>query len=93
MFGVAAKTLSGAEASQLLSRFLALDRDFSGTVDLKELGEAARQVREGGVGGVCRVLCLCGWGGARGQGGRVRFQRRSRGPSIVQKPKATNSLV
>ncbi|KAI8473120.1 MAG: kinase-like domain-containing protein [Monoraphidium minutum] len=44
MLGVAARVLSGSEASALLRKFLALDKDFNGTLDLKELSEAARQV-------------------------------------------------
>lgn len=44
MLGVAAKSLSGVEASEVLRRFLALDKDYNGTLDMKELSEAARQV-------------------------------------------------
>ncbi|GBF92999.1 hypothetical protein Rsub_05835 [Raphidocelis subcapitata] len=47
MLGVAARSLSGAEASQLLRQFLALDKDFNGTLDLRELGEAAKQAAPG----------------------------------------------
>jgi calcium-dependent protein kinase len=52
MLGVAAKAITGSEASRLLRAFLAVDKDFNGTLDLQELAVAAKQVR-----GWC--VCAC----------------------------------
>lgn len=44
MLGVAAKNINGAEASRLLKAFLAVDKDYNGTVEFHELAVAAKQV-------------------------------------------------
>lgn len=46
MLGVAAKALTGAEASRLVKAFLAVDKDYNGTLEFHELAVAAKQVRE-----------------------------------------------
>jgi calcium-dependent protein kinase len=45
VLGVAAKSISGTEASRLLKQFLAFDTDFNGTLDYHELASATRQVQ------------------------------------------------
>jgi serine/threonine protein kinase len=45
MLGVAAKAISGSEASRLVKAFLAVDRNFNGTLEFAELAVAAKQVR------------------------------------------------
>jgi len=57
MLGVAARNINGSEASRLLKAFLAVDRDFNGTVEFHELAVAAKQVRR------CKQHVLCpSWG-------------------------------
>jgi hypothetical protein len=44
MLGVAARNINGSEASRLLKAFLAVDKDFNGTLEFAELASAAKQV-------------------------------------------------
>jgi hypothetical protein len=59
MLGVAARNINGSEASRMLKAFLAVDKDFNGTLEFAELAVAAKQVRWLAWGGVR-------WGGVRG---------------------------
>lgn len=49
LLGVTANSITGSEASRLLKQFLAVDRDYSGTLDYEELASATKQVGK----------CLC----------------------------------
>lgn len=47
LLGVTANSITGSEASRLLKQFLAVDRDYNGTLDYEELASATKQVGRG----------------------------------------------
>ena len=51
LLGLMAASISGGEANRLLDHFYAMDSDFSGTIEMQELAQVAKQVRGGGGGG------------------------------------------
>jgi serine/threonine protein kinase len=59
MLGVAASNINGSEASRLLKAFLAVDKDFNGTVEFHELAVAAKQVCPRGKLGPSSLLVYC----------------------------------
>jgi hypothetical protein len=68
MLGVAARNINGSEASRLLKAFLAVDKDFNGTLEFHELAVAAKQVCVclqraciGRSSAVCQRMCVLCW--------------------------------
>jgi hypothetical protein len=52
LLGLMAANLTGSEANRLLDAFYSMDSDFSGTIELQELGKVAKQVRKSDEEGV-----------------------------------------
>ena len=63
LLGLMAASISGGEANRLLDHFYAMDSDFSGTIEMQELAQVAKQV--------CNLSLFNRWGqlyGPVGQG-------------------------
>jgi len=44
LLGLMASSISGGEANRLLEHFYAMDSDFSGSIEMQELAQVAKQV-------------------------------------------------